>query len=144
MHDSLLRLTGRSLLQEAASHRPDLAGDLVAAAFEAPFALLSHDTSPDPVFVYGNRTALELFELSWEEFTVLPSRLSAEPAGREERAALLARVTEFGFVADYSGVRISASGRRFVIRDALVWNLTDDEGTYLGQAALFDSWEPVT
>lgn len=143
MHDSLLRLTGRSLLEEALAHRPDLAGDPVAAAFAAPFALLSHDTSPDPVFVYGNRTALELFEMTWAEFTSLPSRLSAEPAGREERADLLRRVSEDGYIADYAGVRISASGRRFTIRDAVVWNLTDASGIYRGQAAMFDRWEPL-
>ncbi|MGZ8136872.1 MAG: MEKHLA domain-containing protein [Methylococcaceae bacterium] len=48
--------------------------------FYAPFAVVSHNTAPDPVFNYANLKALELFELNWEDFAHLPSRLSAEPA----------------------------------------------------------------
>ncbi len=82
-----------------------------AALFEAPFALVAHDTQPDPVFRYGNRQALALFESTFEAFTALPSRLSAEPANQEERAALLERVTRQGFVDDYRGIRITRKGR---------------------------------
>ena len=45
-----------------------------------------------------------------------------------------------GFIDDYTGVRISASGRRFRIDKAVVWNLVDQEGLYRGQAACFDAW----
>lgn len=31
--------------------------EAVAWLYEAPFALLAHDTSPDPLFVYANLTA---------------------------------------------------------------------------------------
>ncbi|MEI9986339.1 MAG: MEKHLA domain-containing protein [Aliidongia sp.] len=44
---------------------------------DAPFALLAHDTAPDPHFIYANKTAQACFEYSWDEFTTLPSRLSA-------------------------------------------------------------------
>jgi hypothetical protein len=67
----------------------------------------------------------------------LPSRLSAEPLARDERARLLARVTEFGFVDDYSGMRISGRNKRFMITNATVWNLLDADGVYRGQAAAF-------
>ena len=53
--------------------------------FHAPFAVVSHDTASDPIFNYANLKALELFELNWEEFTRLPSRLSAEPVNQIER-----------------------------------------------------------
>jgi hypothetical protein len=73
----------------------------------------------------------------------MPSRLSAEPLAREERARLLARVAARGYVDDYTGVRISSTGRRFRVRDATVWNLTDEQGYYRGQAACLRRWEPV-
>jgi hypothetical protein len=107
----------------------------------ASFAVVSHDTAPDPVFNYGNQTALHLFEMPWEEFTALPSRLSAEPMAREDRERLLYRVTRDGYIDDYSGVRVSSSGKRFLIRNATVWNLLDEEGQPYGQAALLRKWE---
>jgi len=56
--------------------------------------------------------------MSWAELTRTPSRLTAEAPNREERARLLAAVTARGFIDDYSGVRISKSGRRFRIARA--------------------------
>jgi len=116
-------------------------GQIAEHIFNAPFALVSHSTQDDPVFNYGNKKALELFELDWGEFTKLHSRKSAEPVNREERERLLKRVTENGFIDDYRGIRISSSGRRFEIRDATVWNVVDEEGIYKGQAAFFDKWK---
>jgi len=116
-------------------------GQIVEHIFNAPFALVSHDTQINPVFNFGNRTALELFELDWEGFTKLHSRESAEPVNREERARFLKRVTENGFIDDYRGIRISSSGRRFEIRDATVWNVVDEQGVNKGQAAFFDKWK---
>jgi predicted DNA-binding protein (UPF0251 family) len=54
---------------------------------------------------------------------------------------LLEAVTERGFIDDYSGVRISKTGRRFRIAQATVWNLLNQEGKPCGQAAMFDHWE---
>ena len=109
--------------------------------FHAPFAVVSHDTASDPVFNYANLKALELFELRWEDFTRLPSRLSAEPVNQAERERLLAEVTEKGYIDHYEGVRISSTGKRFLIKNAVVWNLRDSEGGYKGQAAWFGGWE---
>jgi len=110
------------------------------ALFHAPFAVVSHDTADDPVFNYANQKALELFEMDWQSITHTPSRLSAETVNREERQRLLAQVSANGFIDDYSGVRISASGRRFRIENATVWNLVDAEGRNAGQAAMFSNW----
>ena len=55
---------------------------------------------------------LILFELETGEFGVRP-RIGASGAIRAAR--LLAAVTSHGFIDDYSGVRISKSGRRFRI-----------------------------
>lgn len=109
--------------------------------FNAPFAVVSHGIQPDPVFNYGNQQALKLFEMSWGEFTALPSRLSAETSNQEERAKLLEMVNYQGFMDDYSGVRIAKSGRRFMIKKATIWNLLTAEGLYCGQAALIRDWE---
>jgi len=135
MRDSLKHWTGRDLVPSGLSEE-------VAArqVFEAPFAVMSHDTAKDPVFNYANRTTLDLFEMTWEEFTALPSRLSAEPVARAERDRLLAAVSGDGFIDDYSGVRISKNGKRFLIENATVWNLVDVTGAYRGQAATFERW----
>lgn len=114
--------------------------ECIEALFEAPFALVSHGIEDEPIFNFGNQTALALFELTWDQFTRLPSRQSAEPMNREERQRLLDQVTKQGYIADYSGVRISATGKRFLIEKAIVWNLMDSSGQYQGQAAMFDQW----
>lgn len=108
---------------------------------KAPFCVVSHNTDADPIFNYANKMALQQFEMSWEAFTKLPSRLSAEPQIREERERLLKRVTEFGFIDDYQGVRISSNGRRFFVEEAVVWNLIDQDGKYCGQAAVLYKWK---
>ena len=132
---SLRRWTGRNLID------PTLPTEEQARAlFDAPFAVLSHNTSADPVLNYANRAGLKLFELSWRELTQLPSRATAEPIHQEERAGLLARVGAQGFIDDYQGVRISKSGRRFEIERARVWNLVDEKGGPYGQAAPFPRW----
>jgi hypothetical protein len=133
---SLKHWTGRELL--AGVSRPV---ELARRVFEAPFVVVSHGLEADPILNYGNRTALALWEMSWEELTRTPSRLTAEAPNREERVRLLAAVTQHGFIDDYSGVRISKTGRRFRIARATVWNLLAEDGKPRGQAAMFDRWE---
>lgn len=125
--ESYQHLTGKHLLE----------GYDAQALWNAPLAVVAHGTEDDPVFFYGNRMALRLFEMSFAAFTRLPSRLSAEPVGREARAALLEKVSRQGFVDDYAGMRISASNKRFMITNATVWNLIDADGLCHGQAAAF-------
>jgi hypothetical protein len=133
---SLKHWTGRDLLPGSFSP-----AEFAEKIFHAPFVLVSHGTEADPVLNYGNQAALELWEMSWAELTRTPSRLTAEAPNREERARLLAAVTARGFIDDYSGVRISKSGRRFRIAQATVWNLLDAQNNYAGQAAMFSRWE---
>jgi hypothetical protein len=133
---SLKHWTGRELL--AGHFAPEM---LAEKLFHAPFVVVSHGTEADPVLNYGNRAALALWEMSWEELTRTPSRLTAEAPNREERAKLLEAVTRRGFIDDYSGVRISKTGRRFRISRATVWNLLTSDGKPCGQAAMFDRWE---
>ncbi|SFL62047.1 MEKHLA domain-containing protein [Methylorubrum salsuginis] len=127
---SFRRLVGRPLVAE-----PGLGPDWLYA--EAPFAVLAHDTSADPLFVYANRAAQAAFGYDWDEIVGLPSRFSAEAPERAERQRLLDAVARDGFVADYSGIRIAKSGRRFPITDGIVWQLVDEAGVTHGQAATF-------
>ena len=105
--------------------------------------VLAHNTDPDPRFIYANKAAQAAFEYDWDEITLLPSRLSAEPIDREERQRLLDAVARHGFAAGYSGVRIAKSGRRFLIEDGVVWQLIDRDGAVRGQAATFPRWRDV-
>lgn len=111
--------------------------DLVEALWNAPFALLAHGAEADPLFFFASRRALERFGYGPEDFVGLPSRLSAEVPAREERREMLDRVTRDGFIDDYAGIRISASGERFMIDKATVWTLIDGTGNRIGQAARF-------
>src|SRR5687767_12801676 len=115
---SLKHWTGRDLAPGVTN--PE---DLARLIFDAPFVLASHGTEADPILNYGNRAALTLWDAQWDDFTRMPSRLTAEAPNREERARLLERVTRDGIIADYSGIRISRGGRRFRIERATVWNL---------------------
>lgn len=117
--------------------------DPVAALWGAAPAIVAHGTEADPIFFFGNRSALKLFETDLATFTAMPSRLSAEASLRAERDALMDRVRANGFIDDYSGIRISASAKRFRIEQATVWNLNDETGAVHGQAAAFDQWSPI-
>lgn len=130
------RLLGKPLVSPLPS--------LQQALWEAPRVIVAHGTESDPVFFYGNRLALQVFEMDFADFVRLPSRFSAEPLARDERARLLERVTSDGFIDDYAGVRISARGKRFRIAQAVVWNLLDAEGRYHGQAATFAQWQMLS
>ena len=133
--DSFAARVGRQLISRD--------GDLIEQAnrlFLVPQVVVSHDTEADPVLNYGNRAALELWETDFAALTQMPSRLTAEPMHRDERARLLERTARDGFVDDYRGVRISSRGRRFLIEQAIVWNLVSLDGEKFGQAATFDRW----
>lgn len=131
--DSYRRWTGQELV-------PAERGDgisLEEQLFAAPRVILSHGTESDPVLNYGNRLALELWEMDWDQLTGKPSRLTAEPMERAERDRFFTQVTANGYVDNYTGIRISSTGKRFYIVNATVWNLVDEQGVYLGQAATF-------
>ena len=132
LSDSYTRLLGVPLVPQPMS--ADAAAEWLYE--HAPFAVLAHNTDPDPVFIYGNKAAQRRFEYSWDEITRLPSRLSAEAPNREERQQFLARVERLGYEAGYKGVRVTQSGRRFMIEEATLWQLLDEQGKLHGQAVV--------
>jgi hypothetical protein len=70
----------------------------------------------------------------------MPSRLSTEAPNREERHNFMQKVRRYGYSEDYSGVRVTKTGRRFRIEQAMVWNVLDRDTNVHGQAALFGEW----
>jgi len=127
--------TGTSLLNVSGTSE-----EIAQALFEAPFVLVSHGTQADPIFNYGNRKALQLWELTWEEFTKMPSRKSAEKIVQEERDRLLAEAASKGF-SNFSGVRITSTGKRFQIEDGILWNLIDEQNQRCGQASVLSKYK---
>lgn len=133
--DSFQRLLGRPLCEGAPAQ----------ALWTLPQPLVSHGTEADPVFRYGNAAALALWEMDWEAFNRLPSRQSAadSPEVQADRARLLETARHRGWVPGYTGIRVSASGRRFRISDVILWTVTDAGGTCHGQAALIGAVTPL-
>lgn len=134
---SYKKATGRELIAEMVIPKDMSVAEFL---FYAPFVVVSHSAELTPIFNYGNRQALALFEMDWNQFTCLPSRQSAEPDTREAREALLRKATDLGYASDYTGIRVSSSGKRFAIVDVQLWNLVDDVGQNRGQAAFYDKW----
>jgi len=110
------------------------------ALFESPLVVVSHGNEADPILNYGNRTALDLWEMTWEQLAKTPSRLTAEPVNRAEREWMLEQARVRGYIDTYRGVRISGTGRRFLVENALIWNVLDCCGQPVGQAATFSQW----
>ncbi|OYU20154.1 MAG: MEKHLA domain-containing protein [Rhodobacteraceae bacterium PARR1] len=140
--ESFSRVLGRDLI--AGCRTLDDAA-LAAGLRDMAAPIVSHGTEADPVFRYANTAALTLWQMDWGQFTRLPSRLSAEaePDIQGDRARLLADALAKGWVGDYQGIRISATGRRFMIRDTVLWTVTDAQGIQHGQAALIGRVEPL-
>jgi hypothetical protein len=102
--------------------------------FTAATVVLAHDGAADPRFVYANAAALRLWQRPWRQMVGLPSRLSAEPAWRAERATTLALARQHQALRGYRGVRVDSRGRRFQIDGARLWSVG------AGQAACFADW----
>ena len=142
LDSSLVQLTGRRLI-DGLGDRDLTVDDCEMVAEESDVVIVSHTLPPQdaalgPIFNYGNAAGREAFELDWDTFVRLPSRRSAEADEVAARQRLLDTVSRQGYISDYSGVRISSSGRRFVIKDAIVWNVFAADGeTIVGQAATF-------
>lgn len=120
--------------------RDGTAVDQAERLFNSPVVVASHDLQHDPILNYGNQMALDLWEMNWNRFTQTPSRLTAEPVHRQERARMLEQAKTQGYISNYRGVRLSRTGRRFVVDQATIWTIQKSDGTPLGQGATFSAW----
>mgnify|MGYP001577431272 FL=1 len=110
---------------------------------EGAFALVSHNAEKDPILNYGNQFALDLWDLNWDDFIKTPSRKTAEIDLRTRREEVLEIVIKKGFYDEYEGVRISSKGKRFRIKNAIIWNVLDKQNGRIGQAAYFTDIEYI-
>jgi hypothetical protein len=133
--DSYVRLVKQELITREGTPQ-----EQAERLFTSPLVVASHGLEEDPILNYGNQAALDLWEMDWEQFTQTPSRLTAEPVNRDERARMLAQAKTHGYINDYRGIRTSLSGKRFSVERATVWNIHKPDGTPLGQAATFSDW----
>ena len=123
------------------SDRPGTSRRLTAQElFNSSMAVLAHNNSGDPALTYANATALRLWQRPWQEMVGMPSRLTAAPSERKERAASLKQALACDAINTYMGIRVDRYGRQFMIRNARIWTLWDEEGRRCGQAAAFSSW----
>ncbi|MBK6958477.1 MAG: MEKHLA domain-containing protein [Nitrosomonas sp.] len=109
--------------------------------FNSAFVVASHGVENNPLLNYGNQAALNLWAMDWQQFTQTPSRLTAEPVNREKRARMLEQARTQGYISDYCGVRISSTGKRFLVDQAIIWNIHKPDGIAIGQGATFSSWK---
>jgi hypothetical protein len=127
------RVTGGDLIAEAGLDPAELG----KSAWEGQFALLTHD--PGAILTYGNRFALDLWEMDWETLVRTPSRQTAPDEDRAARDVIMAEVERSGFTRSYAGRRVSHSGKLFRIENATVFTLIDEEGAGFGTGAFFKS-----
>jgi len=109
--------------------------------FNSAFVVVSHGVEDDPILNYGNQVALNLWAMDWHKFIQTPSRLTAEPVNREERARMLEQAKVQGYISDYRGVGIFSSGKRFLVDQGIVWNIHKPDGNAIGQGATFATWK---
>jgi hypothetical protein len=136
----LLLNSYEKLLKQPLMERRGTEEEQAKTLFFAPFVVVSHGREDDPIFNYANQKALDLWETTWEDFTQMPSRLSAEAVYREERKQFLEQAASQDFAELFKFIRITSRGRRFLIDRAIVWNVFDTDGQYYGQAAHYTDW----
>ena len=128
---SFNKCTGESLLEEILD---DASNSFLL--YHASFVVVSFGVEQDPGYNYANLKAQEIWETDWEQFTSTPLRLVEEETGAAER---LEEEGRKGFISNYSGVLRSDGDKRFIIKDATLWNLVDESGRHYGQAAIFSN-----
>jgi len=102
------------------------------------FGILSHGTQADPIFNYGNRASLELFEQTIEALCRTPSRRSTVPELEEDRSQLIAAIETDGHGTIEHAIRVGATGTLFRIKRIVVWTVRDDARNRIGLAAIYD------
>ncbi len=114
--------------------------EIAERLFKADVAVLSHTNQQEPIYNYGNGLALQFWELNWESLIKLPSRSTAEAIVQKERDRILQSCKNNGF-STWEGVRISSTGKRYLITNGLLWNLLDENNQFCGQAATYNQWK---
>lgn len=136
--DSFRRSVGRDLVARSGDPADD-----ANRLFELPQAVLAHDASTQPLLDWVNAAAAAAFDATPEILIGRPSSATAPPDATADRRQLFEILARRGFVTGYSGVRISLTGRRFIIDDVIVFALADAAGHPAGHAAVIGSTRPA-
>ncbi|MFM8495456.1 MAG: MEKHLA domain-containing protein [Planctomycetia bacterium] len=136
--DSHRRLLGREVVERSGDPAED-----ARRLFDLPQAVLAHDTAPQPCLDWANHAAARAFDATPKSLLGRPSADTAPADARADRHALFDVLARQGFVTGYSGVRISLTGRRFVIDDVTVLEITDAAGRPTGHAAVISATRPA-
>lgn len=131
--DSLEQYYGKSLYDELSVSGPG------AIHNNERYVVISHGTQDDPVYNYGNKAGLLFFGYPEHEFVQLPSRYSA-PSGalRQDRSQIVQHVLDHGWTIIDEAIRQNKARESFRVRRILYFNVNDDDGKRIGQAATFD------
>ena len=104
------------------------------------FAVLSHGNQSDPIYNYVNAAGFRVFRWPEEVYYQLPSRKSApEGAARNERAKVVDTTVVKDITYIGEAVRVRYPNATVTLRDAILWNVYDDDGYRVGQTVLFDA-----
>ncbi len=136
--DSFRRHIGHDLIDRSGDPSED-----ARRLFELPQAVLAHDASAQPRLDWVNAAAAAAFDATPETLIGRPSSATAPPDATADRRQLFEILARRGFVTGYSGVRISLTGRRFIIEDVTVFALVDEAGRPAGHAAVIGATRPV-
>ncbi|KRA82940.1 MEKHLA domain-containing protein [Altererythrobacter sp. Root672] len=134
--ESFARIAGKPLVDPAS-------GGIEEAMWLAPRVIMAQGIDAVPRIFYANRLALDLYEMTASAFIGMPSHLCAEPIRRAELLRMFARLDKDDWIEGFNGVRVASSGRRFKVDTALTWNVIDEHGTRVAQAASYAEWEYI-
>ena len=104
------------------------------------FAVLSHGNQSDPIYNYVNAAGFRVFRWPEDVYYQLPSRKSApEGSARQERSKVIDDTVAQDITYIDEAVRVRYPNATVILRDAILWNVYDDEGYRVGQTVVFDA-----
>lgn len=102
------------------------------------FGILSHGTQPDPIYNYGNRASLILFDQTLENLCKTASRYSTVESLMEDREQLIQQINSVGHGTISNAIRTTTKGKLFVMETIWIWHVYHPDGRRIGLAALYD------
>ncbi len=102
--------------------------------------VIAHDKQDDPCLIYANASALQLWQMSWDEMIGMPSRQTAPKDAQRQRQAILNKAITKTAIKGYRGIRVNKKGEKFFIDNVKIWTIWDNDNSAIGQAASFASW----
>ena len=111
-----------------------------AILFNIKNPVMAHDNAKDPCLNYANDAALKLWNMGWNEMIGMPSRLTTPKKEQEQRNKALSQATKTQAIKNYQGIRVNSKGELFIIKNARIWTILDEQGNIFGQGATFNCW----